>query len=167
MAITYTPIATTTLGATASSINFTSIPSTYTDLVVVWFTKTIAGTDLYVRFNSDTGTNYSQTALRGNGASASSGREVNQTWIGPNRASGTSTSSNPALTIINVFDYTGSSNKSVLVNCNNDQNGAGTVELTVGLWRNTGAITSINLTAITTNNFAAGTTATVYGILKA
>ena len=45
-------------------------------------------------------------------------------------------------------------------------NGGGTVERSVGLWRNTAAITSITI-LLDSGNYAAGTTATLYGILKA
>jgi hypothetical protein len=73
MAITYEPIATTTLGSAAADVTFTSISGTYTDLVLVAVTQIGSSGDyLGVQFNSDTGTNYSRTRLSGNGTSASS-----------------------------------------------------------------------------------------------
>jgi len=74
---TYTPIATTTLGSTTASYTFSSIPSTYTDLVLVvigeaYFTSTNY-INTGVQFNSDTGSNYAAHYLIGNGSSVSSG----------------------------------------------------------------------------------------------
>jgi len=48
-----------------------------------------------------------------------------------------------------------------------DQNGSGVVANIVGLWRNTAAITSINLSTLSAYNFNIGTTATLYGIKNA
>jgi hypothetical protein len=80
MAQTYEPIATTTLTTTASNATFSSIPGTYTDLVLIGSPKyTSAGDYLKVTYNSDTGSNYSITYVLGNGSSASSGRESSVT----------------------------------------------------------------------------------------
>jgi hypothetical protein len=48
-----------------------------------------------------------------------------------------------------------------------DNNGSGGVTRSVGLWRSTSAITSISLFIDGTTTFSTGTTATLYGILKA
>ena len=70
---TYTPIATTTLGSAATSYTFTSIPSTYTDLVLVGNLSSSSNTNISIRIYSDSGTNYSNTYLTGvNGTGASS-----------------------------------------------------------------------------------------------
>lgn len=75
MTATYESIETTTLGSAAANITFSSIPSTYTDLVVVYTLKAeTASADIYMRFNSDSGSNYSNTILWGNGTSAGSNR---------------------------------------------------------------------------------------------
>ena len=72
---TYTPIATTTASGSASSVTFSSIPSTYTDLVIVADILGAASTaDAVLRFNSDTTSNYSETVIRGDGSSAASAR---------------------------------------------------------------------------------------------
>ena len=80
MPATYEPIQTTTLGSAAASYTFSSIPSTYTDLkLVITGTSVGAYADIDLRFNSDTATNYSWTALAGNGTAASSYRASTQT----------------------------------------------------------------------------------------
>ncbi len=66
MAATYTPIASATLAASTSSITFSSIPATYTDIVVVINDINSTGSfDTNIRFNGDSGSNYSRTGLRG------------------------------------------------------------------------------------------------------
>lgn len=77
MAATYEPIATTTASGSSSSITFSSISSAYTDLVLVANASVTSGSDTAIlRFNGDTGSNYSRTFLSGNGSSTFS--EVQQ-----------------------------------------------------------------------------------------
>ena len=170
MAATYEPIATTTLGSAASSITFSSIPSTYTDLrVIITFTSTTGGYVLGMRFNSDTASNYSVTQLYGTGSSALSASTTGDTRIrlGDWNNLGSSTTI-PAFVDVSVFSYTGSTYKTVLAQSSEDRNGSGTVTSGVGLWRSTSAINTINLyVSGTGNTLKTGTTATLYGILKA
>ena len=164
MPATYEPIATTTLGSAASTITFSSIGAGYTDLVcILTFTTTVASQDTNLRFNSDSGTNYSRTIISGNGTTPTSARQtsVAQIQIGNNNFSSTTL---PQMIKVNVFNYAGSTNKTVLSEIAADRNGAGAVERSVGLWRNTAAITSLQF--LSTGSFDVGTTATLYGILK-
>jgi hypothetical protein len=84
---TYTPIATQTLGSAAASVTFSSIPQGYTDLILVCSPVSTTGSNtfMWIRYNSDTGSNYSLTSMRGNGSTATSFRLSNQTYqyIGP------------------------------------------------------------------------------------
>ena len=165
MPATYEPIATTTLSSTASTITFSSISGSYTDLRIILTATTTASVVPSLRFNSNTATNYSNTSLHGNGSTANSGRNTstNEMFMTDNTQTSTTI---PILVDINIFSYSGSTNKTVL-SCNSgDLNGSGVVERVVGLWRQTAAITSIELRARSTT-WASGTTATLYGILKA
>ena len=66
MAITYEPIATTTLGTAAASVTFSTISGAFTDLVLVMaFANTGVGNgnDILMQFNSDSGSNYSRTFI--------------------------------------------------------------------------------------------------------
>lgn len=167
MAKTYEPIATTTLGSAASTITFSSIPNTYTDLRIVLVgtsDATGAGQAVLMRFNSDTATNYSATRLSGNGSAASSARWTNIASIYCS-IDGLSTTI-PTLQMIDIFSYAGSTYKTALISNNEDKNGSGYVEARVGLWRSTSAITSVSL-LIGSGNFATGTVATLYGIKAA
>lgn len=165
MPATFEPIATTTLGSATATISFTSISSAYTDvrLVLVGTHETTAAT-IRMQVNTDTGTNYSYTELAGDGASATSARGTTSSRINCGAANFNSTL--PSLITADWFSYTGSTNKTCLVTASQDRNGSGTVYRTVGLWRSTSAITSIQVFP-STGNFATGTTATLYGILKA
>jgi hypothetical protein len=165
---TYEPLATTTLGTAAASITFSSISSSYTDLRVIW-TASAAGSEFpTLRFNGDTGTNYSSTRLYGNGTSAASARSSTQTEIAIASDIAMPTSSSTfCLITIDIFSYAGSTNKTCLSVYSNDRNGSGEVARNVGLWRTTSAINSITLKTRDGTNMAIGTTATLYGIARA
>ena len=78
---TYQAIATETLASAQASVTFSSIPSTYTDLVLVVNAALSNNTPLYMRPNNNTSSVYSTTWLLGNGSAASSSR-YNQTALG-------------------------------------------------------------------------------------
>lgn len=164
---TYEPIATTTLSSAASSITFSSIPSTYTDLrVILTEISNSASYDLFskIQFNNDAATNYSLTRLYGNGTSAVSDRQNNAAQILLQNNSG-ATNTKPALCTVDIFNYAGSTYKTSLVASYTDLNGSGAIENLVGLWRSTSAITSLKLSV--SDFYGIGTTATLYGIKAA
>jgi len=158
MASTYTPIATTTLGSAQASYTFSSIPSTYTDLIVV-FSGIGTTTDFFsIRLNGDTGSNYSLTDLYGTGSSANSFRQTNQTKISRNECV------NQSNAIIQINNYANTTTyKTTLSRSNSASDAAFAV---VGLWRSTAAINSITLLH-DGSTFAAGSTFTLYGIAAA
>ena len=164
MPATYEQIATTTLSSATASITFNSIGSTYTDLrLVVVSQSTSGGANNRVVINSDTGSNYSRTILRGDGTSATSVRGTNESvWVFG--ASGTSP--NWTMFTLDLFSYAGSTNKTALAQIARDANGSGNVERTVALWRNTAAINSIKI-EVSGDTYATGTTATLFGIKAA
>jgi len=165
MAITYEPIATTTLSSAAASITFSSISSAYTDLRVVVNAIGTATGDPWFRLNANFATNYSYTEIGGNGATASSYSVANDTKLYINLIAG-GIFTTPTMYTIDLFSYAGSTNKTSLITASQDKNGSGSVGRSVGLWRNTAAITQIQL-RVDSTTYAAGTTATLYGILKA
>ena len=161
MPTTYEPIATNTLGSAASSVTFSSIPGTYTDLIVVMqYANSTGLADVYFQFNSDTGSNYSRTQLFGTGSAAGSNRGTSETAFNGVGYVGTTLSQS----ISHIMNYSNTTtNKTILVRHNGTSN---LVMANVGLWRNTSAITSI-LIGYSTNNFIAGSTFTLYGIKAA
>lgn len=170
MPATYKPIATQTLGSAASSITFNSIPTNYTDLVVVCNNLFVSsGTpNLRVQLNADTGANYSVTVLEAMGA-VYSRRQSNITGIDSgyyNYLYPTSTSSLPNYGIINIMNYNNSSTyKTVLSRTGSAYTGT---TMNVGTWRNTSAITSVTIgTSTPAVTFNTGSTFSLYGIKAA
>jgi hypothetical protein len=169
---TYEPLATTTLTGTQSTIDFTSISGSYTDLVVSIYCQNAAATTGtrtgLLKLNSDSGTNYSYTSLNGDGATAASSRATSQS-AGiyyaelPRNGNGANVF---GFARISFFNYAGSTNKTILSENSADLNGSGNVVRIVGLWRSTSAITSISLIG-GSEGFASGTRATLYGIARA
>jgi hypothetical protein len=159
---TYIPIATQTLGSAATSITFSSIPSTYTDLRLVFSGATVGGGNFLVQYNGDTATNYSFTDLYGTGSSANATYGTTQSSITLTQAGGIPTTI--VMMAFDIFSYASSINKTCLATYSNDENGGGTVELTVGLWRSTAAITSIKIFPGSPYSFASNSTATLWGI---
>lgn len=162
---TYVAIATTTVGAGGTaSIDFNSIPSTYTDLLIKLSTRTTGAgaADVSLRFNSAT-TNYSYRDLEGNGSSVASYNGTSFLWAGEaNR--GDSTASTFSNIEIYIPNYRSSNNKTISVDSVTENNGTlAYIDLIAGLWSNTAAITSISL-LLSSGNHAQYSTATLYGI---
>jgi hypothetical protein len=162
MPTTYDKIATTTLGSPASSITFSSITSAYTDLRIVWTGAVNTNAVLRTYFNSDTGTNYSTTRLVGDGSSASSARFTSTNDAIISRGLGTGI----CLVATDIFSYAGSTYKTLLSQASEDANGSGYSSVFVNLWRSTSAINAISI-YVSGATMNTGTTATLYGILKA
>jgi len=164
---TYTPIATTTLGSAAASYTFSSIPGTYTDLVLIGLTNNSVGNNqVYIRVGNatvDSGSNYSYTELYGDGTSAVSSRSSSQTnlLIGLTDATTTSPNSN---FIANIQNYSNTTTYKTVISRSNAP--ARASEAIVGLWRSTSAINIITLSA-GSSTIIAGSTFTLYGIAAA
>jgi hypothetical protein len=161
MAKTYEPIATQTLGTSATTVTFSSIPQTYTDLVLIINSIMTTGDDAHgLQFNGDTAGNYSATGLGGDGSSAYSYRGSNSIKIDGGRV-GTSWSNS----IFHIMNYSNITTfKSVIARGNNP---AAIVQINAALWRNTSAITSIVVSVYNNQTMSAGTTFTLYGIKAA
>jgi hypothetical protein len=164
MALTYDSIATTTLSSATSSITFSSISSAYTDLRIVLVGTVTSIVDLIMQYNSDTATNYSYTRLQGNGSSVST--DTTSTNADIRISFGNPSTSIPFMITNDIFSYAGSTYKPALTTFSGDTSGAGTVGRTISTWRSTSAINSVVLTA-SGSTWKVGTTATLYGILKA
>lgn len=157
MPSTYTPIATTTLGSNAGSVTFSSIPSTYTDIIAVCNIKLSSGSTIYTQVNGDNGNNYSKTSLEGENGVASSSRNsnINSPLFG---YSGSTTA--VGNTIINYQNYANTTTYKTFIGRGNYTD---YVVASVALWRNTAAITSI----LIGGSFATGSTFTLYGVKSA
>ena len=164
---TYTPIESKTLGSSASSVTFTSIPSTYTDLVLIVNGGTSSGSNaLYMRFNNDSTSIYSTTYMYGNGSSTAPGRLTTRdaAAIGYYVEPGTGNEFN---SIVHIQNYANTNvYKTVLDRANSTAGTYPGAEASVSLWRSTAAINRIDV-LISSNTINAGTTFTLYGIANA
>jgi hypothetical protein len=161
---TYTKIASTTLGSATATVTFSSITGIYTDLVIVMNAGATALSDAKINFNSDTATNYSNTYLWGAvSPSEGSARSTSQTFMyAVYYANFDTTIQNTQ--IINIMNYSNSTtNKSVLIR---GAKGGTATDAIVGLWRNTAAITRIDIGSIG-STFLTGSTFNLYGIAAA
>ena len=170
MPTTYEAIATVTVGSGgAADIQFTSIPATYTDLIVKLSARSTGGfvsnavDSAIIYFNTDTSstTNYSARTL-----SSGAGTPSSDTTKRGGLVNGSSTT---ASTFANaeyyVPNYAGSSNKSVSIDSATENNStAAYANLQAWLWSNTAAITAITLKLESGSNFVQYSTATLYGI---
>jgi hypothetical protein len=161
MATTYEAIATTTIATATPTVDFTSISSAYTDIICVSNATASASAYTNITFNNDSGSNYSNTYISGNGTTAVSGRGSNQTiMIGFYMYSGAS----PATNIFHLMNY---SNTTTYKTClTRFVDAAYEVNARVTLWRSASAINRITLTRAS-GNFSVGSTFTLYGIKAA
>lgn len=158
---TYTPIATTN-GTGASSITFSSISSSYTDLVLVIGGAVSSGVSCAIYVNGDTASNYGYTYMQGYVGSSASGRGTGTTEIyyGPMHANGN-------IITANFQSYANTSYyKSILIRQNSNWP-TGTLSATAATWRSTSAITSITVKTGGVQTFPTTTVFTLYGIAAA
>jgi hypothetical protein len=157
---TYTPIATTTLGSTTSTVTFNSF-SGYTDLIIISAAKSTGTTEsIMLRFNGDSGNNYSFTYLFGTGSAAASGRQSNLSF-----SLGGFASQNYQANIVHIMNYANTTTYKTSLERRNDASSQ--VFQSVSLWRSTAAITSLTLQPENGQSFASGSTFTLYGIAAA
>ena len=164
---TYTPIQTTTVsGTSTNNVTFSSIPSTYTDLVLsINNGGTSVAQGYAFQFNGDTGTNYSFTTFwsPSTGSTPGAFRTTNTTSISQFSGLAGNTSTIVLAANINIMNYSNTTTyKTLLQRSQSEQ----TTQVLVGLWRNTSAITSINL-FMGSGNIQSGSTFTLYGIASA
>jgi len=163
-----TLISTQTLTGTATTVTFSDIPGTYTDLVLTVSGRTDAAAifDIWFSFNLDSGANYSQMSLIGNSASASSASLTGQSTISAyySLPGTTATANTFGSVIVTIPNYTAARAKTVSIESVSENNGTTAYQsLVAGLWNNTAAVTSISVQAYT-GNFIAGTTMSLYGL---
>jgi hypothetical protein len=168
MPTTYEAIATVTVGSGgAATIDFTSIPATYTDLVMLLSIRdnraTVIDSEAYIKFNNNT-SNYSYRYLYGSGVSVGSGNAASYPPMAITCAG--ATASTFASNSVYIPNYAGSNNKSVSVDGVSESNIASGVYayLVAGLWSNSAAINQITITPFGGNSFVQYSTATLYGI---
>ena len=175
MATTYELIASTTLGSAAANIEFTSIPATHDDLLLVVSARSDTAVDrvegVKARFNGAVSdTNHSGRYLIGRSASTVFSGTDSICRLGYVTCAGATASTFGSLETY-IPNYAGSSKKTYSSIGVTEHNGASNFDTYIaaiaGLWDSTNAIDEIELTTTGANNFVAGSSAFLYGITKA
>ena len=168
-----TKIAQIDVASTVATMTFSSIPATFTDLMLVCMLRndSPSGTPFGAAnlvINGDTGSNYAQRYLSGNGATTSSTSNSTLTAVYPVRVTDTAaTASTFASSTIYIPNYAGSTAKSVSMDTVSENNAATAAqEIVAGSWTGTAVINSLSLQNISTYLFQVGSSATLYGVTK-
>ena len=173
MANTYTLISSVAVGSGgAANITFSSIPSTYTNLLIKLSSRSAAAVNLgyiNIRFNSDTGNNYAYKAVGGTGSSLFNNDATSTSSIFTITSGANTTANTFGNAEIYIANYAGSNYKSVSIDGVSENNASeGYSQLVAGLWSSASAITSIQLSDIfNAANLLQYSTAYLYGISNA
>jgi hypothetical protein len=172
MANTFELIASYAATGSVASIDFTSIPSTYTDLCLIHSIRSDRSSyvdGIQVRFNNDSGSNYSDRVLYGFGSGTGSSTNSPATWVSAGKAAAaTATASTFGNSSVYIPNYAGSTQKSVSADGVTENNATSAwAELDAGLWTGTAAINRITLYPALGTNFVQYSTAYLYGVKNA
>jgi hypothetical protein len=158
---TYVALDKKTVDGTVSTITFSSIPATYTDLVIVSNYGNDSAGNYAIRVGNgsvDTGSNYSRTCFYGTGSAPGSFPESNQTYLNLGN-------SNTSITCNSITQFNNYANTTTFKSFLDRSNAtSATLSLNACLWRSTNAINTIQLFSPTSSNFLAGSTFSLYGI---
>jgi hypothetical protein len=142
-------IATTTATGSTADVTFSSIPQDYTHLQLRMIIKghTANTNNTQIRFNSDTGTNYSWHYLRGTGSAAQSSAGATQSGMQIGNHPSTAVASAFAVFVVDILDYKDTNKfKTIRTISGYDLNNTdGVVALFSGNWRSTSAISTIRI----------------------
>ena len=158
MTATYDKIQSYTANGSQSTITFSSIPSTYTDLILISGGSGNGYIEISVGNGTiDTSTNYSRTYMYGDGSGVFSFRNTSADRLYNTFGE----TGNTGVSIINFMNYSNTNiNKAILFRGDS----LGATSITIGLWRSNSAINIIRIVGGGGANFTAGTTHTLYGI---
>jgi hypothetical protein len=160
---TYVALDTQTLSSATASVTFSSIPQTYTDLVLVCNLINSSATNTYwgIQPNGISTSTYGDTYLYGNGTSAVSARDTNVSAIYWNYVNTHLARTNPITCIAHIMNYANTTTKKTALM--RMGSAATSTNLVAGVTAATSAITSLVVVS-QSNNWAVGSTFTLYGI---
>lgn len=167
-------ISTTVLGSATPSVTFSSlntVAAAYKHLQIRMTTRssTTYGDDVILRFNGDSGSNYSHHLLVGNGSAVNSYAGATQTYIkgGYTIASDATPSQSFGASIMDILDFSQTTKNKTTRNLTGGNATGGTnsqIQLWSGAWYSTSAVTSITLSSIAAANFLTGSRFSLYGL---
>jgi hypothetical protein len=155
MTDTYRPLATVTLGTTASSVTFSSIPATYRDLIFIFSGTATSNGDVVWRANGDTGSNYFAVQA---GVGATTGGAFSNAPSGTTALAG-SAGTAQSTSILQIMDYSATDKHKTSLSRANQ--GDAFLNMAASRYASTSAITSVTILGLTFNT---GTTISLYGI---
>lgn len=162
---TYEPIATTSLASTSATVTFSSIPSTYTDLFIQYqYGATSTANNIGIRFNGDTGSNYSTTAFYSYNTSKGAGSYyLTHGYVGNIALGGPTTLEGNGY--IDINDYANTTTYKTAFSRYGYSIGTTFSETNacINMWRSTSSITSITLFSYNAP-YLTGSTFSLYGI---
>ena len=165
---TYEPIATRTLTVNAATVVFSSIPQTYTDLVLFSSIRSASSGDFVLARLNGVTTGYTAIVVEGTGSGTGS-YSYTDAGIHVGSSNDSSYTANSFASNATYFpNYAGSANKSASSDFVTETNAVdGTRQkLSAELWSNTAAITSMTIVQKAGQSFAQNSTFTLYGIKK-
>lgn len=167
---TYVPIASTTFTTATATCNFSSIPQTYQDLFIVVSSRSTDASYMNAikvyNVNADTGSNYSCTGIFGDGNAMGGLRSSNISFVLFGGYTTALTTGVYEIHTVNINNYKSTTQFKSFLGRRSSAGTVGYVAVGAGTWRNTAAITSLDV-AQQIGNFAAGSTVTLYGIASA
>jgi hypothetical protein len=162
MTATYTPLANVTLGSTASSITFGSIPATYRDLICVVVAGGSTTITPRMRFNSDSGTNYHHMRMSATGDALSAISRTIDTTQALLSSIARARTTDQLQVNASIMDYSATDkHKTILSRADNAAMGT---DVVVSRWGDTSAITSVEISA-STGTWSIGSTFALYGVI--
>lgn len=167
MPATYEVINTQTLSSAIADIYFNSIPQTYTDLVLIITGTSASNTNAGWRANSDNGNNYTTCQMYSTNSNTVGASTTQDTWARLDNYGALGTTG-LYVCVANFMNYSNSTTYKTCINRSGNAGGPypGT-SIHTSVWRNTAAITSINVISQSGANYAVGSTFTLYGIKAA
>jgi hypothetical protein len=171
MPSTYTLISSNVLGSSASSVTFSSIPATYTDLVLRVSARGDDGglsyEGFWIRVNGNSSQIYSNTNLFANNTTVVANRDANVSVTNVLMSVGgsTATSNTFGNTEVYIPSYRASQNKQMSSSAVTETNASSTyIGVMANLARDTNPITSLEIRPLYSSNFVSGSSFYLYGI---
>ena len=155
---TYVSLATITLASTDSEIVFSSIPATYRDLILIAeYRNSTTATAARIRFNSDTGSNYSNVWMGGAAPSVFS-----STTGGSGLIIADANTTNTTMSMTQIMDYSATDKHKTTLSRGSGSN-LNAIAF-AGRWANTAAVTTVSVVYPGGGQFTVGSTFSLYAI---
>lgn len=157
-----TALANITLQSATNTVTFSNISQNYRDLFLVLSYSPDTFSSSGIRFNGDSGSNYTALTMRGGPTNEITSSTLPRTNLDPSSGGGDYANSNTLLTL-NIPDYSSTDKqKSVLMKMNNIGGSDNHVQLQGARWANTAAINTITI-FYGSGNYKIGSTFDLYG----